>query len=97
MELFLVYEFVYCSYDEDIIEEILFFGLHSNRDDAVKEGNERIQNGIENEDVIVSKDITNRENPFAERDCVEMCRDDEDGNTVYTINIKKFKVEGDNK
>jgi len=97
MTYFLVYEFTYFSYDEDIQEEILFHGLYNNKEEAIKKGNERIQMGIKDENVIVSKDIKNQENPFVEANCVEMCRDDEDGRTVYTINIKEFKVEGEKK
>lgn len=97
MTYFLVYEFTYCSFDEDIPENILFLGLYKNKEDAVKKGNERVKNGIENENVIVSKDLINRDNPFVVTNSVEMCRDDEDGRTVYTINIKEFKVEGEKK
>ena len=97
MSYFLVYEFTYCSFDEDIPEDILFLGLYKTREDAVKKGNERIKVGIEDFNVIVSKDLINRENPFIDTNSVEMCRDDEDGRTVYTINIKEFKVEGEKK
>lgn len=97
MTYFLVFEFTYCSFDEDIPEDILFFGFHTNREDAIKKGNERIKVGIEKCNVIVSKDLKNRENPFLETNSVEMCRDDEEGRTVYTINIKEFKVEGEKK
>lgn len=97
MSCFLVYEFTYCSYDEDIPEDIIFCGLYKTIEEAKKKGNERVKIGIENENVIVSKDLINRENPFIDTNCVEMCRDDEDGRTVYTINIKEFKIEGENK
>lgn len=95
MSCFLVYEFTYCSYDEDIPEDIIFCGLYKTKEDAIKKGNERVQIGIEKENVIVSKDLINRDNPFIDTNSVEMCRDDEDGRTVYTINIKEFKIEGE--
>lgn len=97
MSYFLVYEFTYCSYDEDIPEDIIFCGLYKTKEDAIKKGNERVQLGIENENVIVSKDLIHREEPFIDTNSVEMCRDDEDGRTVYTINIKEFKIEGEKK
>lgn len=97
MSYFLVYEFTYCSYDEDISEDIIFCGLYNNKEDAIKKGNERVQIGIENENVIVSKDLIHREEPFIDTNSVEMCRDDEDGRTVYTINIKEFRIEGEKK
>ena len=97
MSCFLVYEFTYCSYDEDIPEDIIFCGLYKTIEEAIKKGNERVKIGIENENVIVSKDLINRDNPFLETNNVAMCRDDEDGRTVYTINIKEFKIEGEKK
>ena len=95
MSYFLVYEFTYCSYDEDIPENIIFCGLYKTKEDAIKKANESVQIGIEKENVIVSKDLINRDNPFVDTDSVEMCRDYDDGRTVYTINIKEFKIEGE--
>ena len=95
MSCFLVYEFTYCSYDEDIPEDIIFCGLYKTIEEAIKKGNERVKIGIENENVIVSKELIHRGNPFLDTNSVEMCRDDEDGRTVYTINIKEFKIEGE--
>ena len=93
MSCFLVYEFTYCSYDEDIPEDIIFCGLYKTIEEAIKKGNERVKIGIEN--VIVSKELIHRENPFLDTNSVEMCRDDEEVRTVYTINIKEFKIEGE--
>ena len=95
MSCFLVYEFTYCSNDEDIPEDIIFCGLYKTIEEAIKKGNERVKIGIENENVIVSKELIHREKPFLDTNSVEMCRDDEDGRTVYTINIKEFKIEGE--
>lgn len=36
MDLYLVYEFTYHNFDEDIMECIDFFGLHENKEDAIK-------------------------------------------------------------
>ncbi len=34
MEIYLVYEFIYNNYDEDIEEGINFFGLYQNEEEA---------------------------------------------------------------
>ena len=52
MDLYLVYEFTYHSYDDDIMECVDFFGLYEDRKEAEKMGLERILKGFDEDEVI---------------------------------------------
>lgn len=93
MEVYLVYEFTYCSIDDCITEEIEFFGLFKNKDEAINKSKERINKGIK-EDFVMSDDVTNKEDPFKETNSISMYRKDyeKDDSPIYSINIRMFKI-----
>lgn len=94
MESYLVYEFINNNFDEGIIEEIEFIGLYEDKKEAIKKANERVRIGLKENDVVLSKDISNIENPFKETNCVEMYREDDEIEVpIYSIVIKKLKLE----
>lgn len=99
MECYLVYEFIYHNFDEDIEENIEFFGLYKSKRDAVKKAMERIDYGIEKYDVVLSpEDYNKKKRIFSKNDSVEMYRDDDEFETsIYSIRIKKLKMKGSKK
>ncbi len=97
MEGYLVYEFINHNFDEDILEEVEFFGLYEDKEEAIKKANERVQIGLKEYNVELSKEISNIENPFEKTNCVEMYREDGDMEVpIYSILIKKLKLERKN-
>lgn len=52
MDLYLVYEFTYHNFDEDITEDVDFFGLYEDRKEAEKMGLKRILKGFDEAEVI---------------------------------------------
>lgn len=95
MEVYLVYEFTYKNFDEDIEENIEFFGIFKNQDKAIEKANERIKIGLEESDVIIDKELENEENPFSKYNSVSMYRDDyeEYDPPIYSIKIEKLKIQ----
>lgn len=94
MILYLVYEFTHHNYDEDISEEVEFFGLYHTKREAKRVANERIQIGIIAYDVDLAEN-ENKRYPFAKTDCVEMCRTGCPERIIYSICIKELKLKGD--
>ena len=94
MESYLVYEFIHHNFDEDIMEGIEFFGLYEEQEEAIKKANERVRIGLKENNVVLSEEISNIENPFEETNCIEMYReDDEIEAPIYSIMIEKLKLE----
>lgn len=89
MELYLVYEFTYSNPDEYIDERVDFIKLCKTEDEAKKIANEQVKLGIKNNDVVVDPEIES----FSERYSVSMCRANDEDVEVYSINIKKFRID----
>ena len=66
MDLYLVYEFTYHSYDDDIMECVDFFGLHKNKEDAIKEALERVIKGYVECDLLPETFNYNGDYPITE-------------------------------
>ncbi len=97
MEIYLVYEFIYNNYDEDIEEGINFFGLYQNEEEAKKIAERRIKVGKKENDVVL-RDISNKKHPFEGANCVDMYRKDENlVSPIYSICIEKFIMKGNDK
>lgn len=98
MEVYLVYEFIYHNYDEDIEENIEFIGLYRNEKEAKKVARKRIKHGIKECNVVLSKNQTNKKDPFEKSNCVDMYRKNgEMVYPIYSIYIEKFNVKGKDK
>ena len=101
MDLYLVYEFTYHSYDDDIMECVDFFGLHKNKEDAIKEALERVIGDYPITEESKKQKILEKlkkTNYFHHKNNVIMCRIYDKSIEVYSINIKKFhKKKGENR
>lgn len=94
MKLYLVYEFTYNNMRECITEDIDFYGLFKNKDEAIRTANKRVKIGIKNNDVVIQNDVVDKKNPFNETDPIYMYREDytEYESPIYSINIAMLKV-----
>lgn len=76
------------------MEEIEFSGLYEDQKEAIKKANERVRIGLKENNVVLSEEISNIENPFKETNCVEIYREDDEIEVpIYSILIKKIKLE----
>lgn len=66
MDLYLVYEFTYNDFDENISERIDFFGLYEDREDAVKKALERVVKGYVECDLLPETFNYNGDYPITE-------------------------------
>lgn len=66
MDLYLLYEFTYHNYDDDIMECVDFFGLHKNKEDAIKEALERVIKGYVECDLLPETFNYNGDYPITE-------------------------------
>lgn len=89
MEFYLVYEFIYHDFDEDRNENIEFFGLFNNKEDAIKKASERIDYGVKEFNVVLlPEDMLNKDNLFKENNGVELYRNNQFDIPIYSIYIK---------
>lgn len=93
MKVYLLYEFINRNYDEDILEEVKIIGAYRDISTAIKKANERVKYGIKEYNVEIKPSIKNKENPFKETWCVEMCRENTEKVEIYSIIIKELEIE----
>ncbi len=93
MEVYLVYKFTYCNCDYHLDEEVEFFGIFKNKQEAINQANAVIKTSkgdFREMKLTVDKKIKNRRNPFKEVD--EVLLYDKYDYGIYRINIKPLKI-----